>query len=277
MARLFARRVVRVALFLLSIVLACYLGICAIVWRNYRSALFPAPPERAEVTLAGATMRVLRADDGVTVHALHLPAPAGARTVVYFHGNSDTIGQSRPLATDLRTRGLGVMLVEYRGYGVSRGAKPTEEGLYLDAKAALDALAADGLGPDRIVLWGTSLGTGVATEMAKQGRGARLVLVSPYTSIPELGARYVPWVPASIIVRDRFDNLGKAPEIHLPTLIVHGDRDEVVPFDMGCQLRGAFPDSRLHIVRDGHHNDLFQLEPTSLMDIIAAFAGARGG
>ena len=266
------RRVARSAALLIAILAIGYAALCVFAYRRYRAALFPAPEELGDVSVSGGELRVLRADDGMAVHAIELAPPPGGRVVAYFHGNNDTIGQSGGLAMDLRRRGLGSMLVEYRGYGVSRPGTPSERGLYLDAKAALDALAGEGITADRIVLWGSSLGTGVAAEMARLGRGAVLVMVSPYTSIPELGEHYLPFLPAGVIVVDRFDTLGKAAQIVVPTLIVHGSADEVVPYRMGEELSRSIAGARLVTVVGGHHNDLFRLDGTRLMHTIVEFA-----
>ncbi len=211
----------------------------------------------------------LVASDGVAVHAIELPAPAGARTVVHFHNNRETVEAAADFARAIRRRGLGVLLVEYRGYGASRGGKPSEDGLYRDAEAALSMLASRGIGPDRIVLSGTSLGTGVAAEMARRGRGARLVLVTPYTSIPDLVADRVPGAPAELLVSDRFATLEKTRDIHVPTLVIHGDADEVVPFTMGQKVARAIAGARFLRVAGGRHGDLFVRDGPRLFDAIA--------
>ncbi len=212
----------------------------------------------------------LVASDGVVVHAIELPAPPGARTVVHFHNNRETVEAAAGFARAVRARGLGVLLVEYRGYGASRGDEPSEEGLYRDAEAGLAMLAARGVGPDRILLSGVSLGTGVAAEMARRGLGSRLVLVTPYTSIPDLVTDRVPGVPAAFLLADRFDTLAKAPDIRVPTLVIHGDADEIVPFAMGERVAGAIAGARFMRVPGGHHGDLFAREGSRLLDAIAA-------
>jgi fermentation-respiration switch protein FrsA (DUF1100 family) len=165
-----------------------------------------------------------------------------------------------------------VLLVEYRGYGLSRGAEPSEEGLYDDAEAALDGLAARGVGPDRVVLWGTSLGTGVAAEMARRGRGAALVLVTPYTSLPDVVTDVVPLLPAGLLLPQRFDTLGKTAQIRVPTLVIHGDADEIVPFWMGTRLASAIPGARLLRVAGGRHGDLFLRDRERLLAAISALS-----
>ncbi len=222
-----------------------------------RSYLFPVAEVRTTETPEDFERHALVARDGVAVHALELPAPPGARTIVHFHNNRETAASRVDIARALRARGFGVLLVEYRGYGASRGAAPSEEGLYFDAECALDMLAKRGVGPERVVLWGTSLGTGVAAEMARRGRGARLVLVTPYTSIPGLVTNAVPLLPAGLLVPDHFDTLAKSDDIHVPTLVIHGDADEIVPFWMGERVARAIRGARLVRIAGAHHGDLF--------------------
>jgi len=175
-----------------------YTAACAAGAFGYRAILYPAPQVDHAVPPPGVKLLELRASDGVTVHALEFPNPSASRTVVYFHGNGEVIGDEIWMAQRIVAAGFSVVLVEYRGYGRSRGTTPSEDGLYADATAALDDLASRGVGADRIVLWGLSLGTGVAIEMAKRGRGAALVVVAPYTSIPDMAARMVPFLPVRL-------------------------------------------------------------------------------
>ncbi len=243
-----------------------------------RHVLFPASEVARLPTPSDVVTHTLEASDRVPVHAIELPAPPGARTVVHFHNNRETVEACLGYARALHARGLGVLLVEYRGYGASTCVEPddfapSEEGLYLDAEAGLGMLAARGVGPERIVLSGTSLGTGVAAEMARRGRGSRLVLVTPYTSIPDIVTDAVPLVPAGVLMPDHFDTLSKAGEIQVPTLVVHGDADEIVPFWMGEALARALPNARFIDVPGGRHDDLFVRDGDHLLDAIAAMGG----
>jgi pimeloyl-ACP methyl ester carboxylesterase len=190
---------------------------------------------------------------------------------VIFHGNGETIGWRVQLAEDLRARGLGVVLAEYRGYGLASGSGPPDEaGLYRDATAILDELEGQGIGPRRVALLGISLGTGVAAEMAARGRAASLILVSPYTSVTAMAAAVIPFLPTSLLCPDRFDTLSKAPRIRVPTLVIHGDADEVVPFALGRQVASSIPGATLRIVPGAHHNDV--LENGKIVDEIAEHA-----
>jgi fermentation-respiration switch protein FrsA (DUF1100 family) len=260
------------ALLLLALLLAVPLTVVA---ARAVSARFVFPGARVAALRPlplGFGLLTTDARDGIAVRALDLPAPPGARTVVHFHNNRDTAADAADLARGLHALGLGVLLVEYRGYGVSRGAEPSEEGLYDDAEAALDGLAARGVGPERVVLWGTSLGTGVAAEMARRGRGAALVLVTPYTSIPDVVTAAAPLVPTWLLLPYRFDTLRKTAEISVPTLVIHGDEDEIVPFWMGSRLATAISGARLLRVEGGHHGDLFLRERDRLLGAISALS-----
>ena len=237
-----------------------------------RACLFPRTPLAGEPPPPDVLVHRALARDGTPVRALELRAPAATRTIVHFHNNRQTADGLVDVARLLRDRGLDVVLAEYRGYGASPGTGPTEEGLYDDAEAILDILAARGVRADRITLWGTSLGTGVAAEMARRGRGSRLVLVSPYTSIPDLVQNAVPLLPAGIMVPDHFDTRAKASAIRVSTLVVHGDADEIVPFWMGEALSRAIPTARMVRVRDGHHADVLWLDQGRALAEIAEFA-----
>jgi fermentation-respiration switch protein FrsA (DUF1100 family) len=250
-----------------------YFTLCLAGCLGYRSVLYPAPRNSLPDLPSGASLLHLRASDGARVPAVHFPAPPGARTVVHFHGNGQTLRTEVPFALALVTRGLGVLLVEYRGYGAAPG-DPSEEAFYLDAEAALSTLSERGVRGEDIVLSGVSLGTGVAAEMAARGHGARLVLVAPYTSIPAVAGHLVPIFPTSIIVADRFATLEKSARIKQPALVIHGDQDALIPYDMGKAVAGAIAGARLVTVEGGHHNDIFSLRP-DLMDLIAEHAKGR--
>ena len=236
-----------------------------------RAYLFPVS-EVAKVAPPADFVRLrLVASDGVAVHAIELPAPAGARTLVHFHNNRQTVEAVADLARAIRSRGLGVLLVEYRGYGESRGEEPSGgRGSTATPRPRSPCSLPEARVPTRVVLSGTSLGTGIAAEMARRGRGSRLVLVTPYTSIPDLVTDRVPGVPARLLLADRFETLAKAPDIHVPTLVIHGDADEIVPFAMGHRVADAIAGSRFLRVPGGHHGDLFARDGRRLLDAIAA-------
>jgi pimeloyl-ACP methyl ester carboxylesterase len=257
-----------------AIAVGLYALVVGLASLNYRRFLYPAPDgEGLDLAGEGAPkLWTLQASDGIPVHALHYDAPGATAAVVYFHGNGETMGPSQWLGVELQRRHVVMVLAEYRGYGASRGpAVPSEDGIYADATAILDELGKQGFPKDKVLLWGMSLGTGVAAEMATRGRGKAIVLFCPYTSIPAMASRFVPFLPARIVVRDRYDTLSKASAITIPALVVHGDADEVVPYDMGQTVAAALPHAELVTVKGGHHMDLLRRRE-DLLDRIAEMA-----
>ena len=235
-----------------------------------RRHLFPAHEVPVVAPPPSVQLWQFQASDGETVRALAVSSGGLGRVVVHFHNNRETMMEPLWLAQGLAARGVDVVLAEYRGYGLSRsGGAPTEEGLYRDAEATLDELARRGFGPERVVLWGTSLGSGVAAEMARRHRGAALVLVSPYTSIPDLVRDRASFSLPGVLLPDRFDTASKAAEIRMPTLIIHGDADEIVPFSMGERLATLIAGAVVLRVPDGRHGDLFTRSGDELLDRIS--------
>lgn len=262
------KRILRNALFLVL----TYFAVVGLARLLHRYVLYQAPDDAPANTLPdGATLLTVQAADGVAVHALEFSG-SSRRTVVHFHGNAETADQNATLAHLLVKQGLSVVLVEYRGYGRSKGAASSETGLYVDAEAVLADLARRGKGPADIVLWGQSLGGGVATEMAARGRGARLVLVAPFTSTVDLAQSSVPFLPGSLVMADRYDNAAKAPAITMPVLVVHGDSDTVIPLAQGKRLGELFPHATFREVPMGTHTNLYK--NTTTFGVLADFAKA---
>lgn len=221
-----------------------------------RSMIFPAAQTSFPEPRAGEGWNVARyeAADGLRLAGAFFPPPASDRPVLlYFHGNAEAAAHNLPLAAELRARGFGVFLAEYRGYG-GLGGSPSEEGLYVDGEAALAEIGRRGVPASHVVLVGRSLGSGVAVELATRHRVAAVVLVSAYTSIVDMG-RIVAGPLAPLVVRDRFDSLGKAARVAAPLVILHGARDDVVPVAMGRRLAAARPDARFVEVAGATHND----------------------
>lgn len=249
--------------------LACLLSASRALSRRF---VFPTHRVERRAPAEVLIPHTLVARDGTAVHAFELKGPKDAPVLVHFHNNGETAAHSAELGKALATEGLSLLLVEYRGYGDSKPGEPSEEGLYLDAEASLDWLESQGVGPDKIILWGTSLGTGVAAEMARRKRGSALVLVTPYTSIPAIAGDFISNPIAELLVQDHFNTLEKAQDILVPTLIIHGDSDEVVPFWMGERLSGAIPGAALLRVNGGKHGDLFLRERKRLIRAMVELA-----
>jgi pimeloyl-ACP methyl ester carboxylesterase len=238
---------------------AAYLAVCAAVFFLQRGMLFPAPRASLREPPANVGYQRLKGAE-----LLYLPGEPGAPVVVHFHGNGEQVLDTLDLGEALQTEGLGFLAVEYPGYGFAPGA-PTEEGIYAAAVSALEWVKAE-----RVVLSGQSIGTGVAVEMARRGYGERVALFSPYTSVTALAALHFSWLPTGLLVRDRFDSAAKAPQIHQPVLIVHGEQDDLIPIALGEELAKRFPKAQLVRVAGAGHNDLWSRR--ELVPLLVKFA-----
>jgi pimeloyl-ACP methyl ester carboxylesterase len=244
---------------ILAVLAVLYVGVCVLARVVYPHVLFPAPRvDRAPKEVETRLLELSQDDGGGPTRAVYYPAPKDGRTVVVFHGNGETIFDGLTLAELFLSRGLGSMLVEYRGYGLTYGDPPSEASLYADGEAAMKHLAKLGIPNDRIAVCGYSLGTSIASEMARRGHGSRIALVAPFTSMIDMGKRIAPLLPASLILAHRLDTYGRAKDIAQPTLVVHGDADEIVPFDMGERVAKALPHSEFVRVPGAHHTDVLR-------------------
>ena len=177
-------------------------------------------------------------------------------TVLFFHGNAGDIGNHLPTAKFLIEAGYGLLAVEYRGYGGNPGS-PDERGLIADGRAAFDFLAAQDIPDSHIVLFGESLGTGVAVQLAAEHHVRAMVLRSPYTSIAEVAAIQLPYTMARWLVRDRFDSLAKIGRNKAPLFVFHGFDDTLIPHALGRELFDAAPEPKTWLtIKNAGHNDV---------------------
>jgi hypothetical protein len=215
----------------------------------------------------------LTADDGVRVNAWALLPPGTARGwVLYSHGNADTMAIRVGIMKPLVERGLGVLLYDYRGYGRSEG-RPEEQGTYHDGEVMLAEAVRRAGDARRVFLMGESLGGGVSHELAVRHPGlAGLITTSTFTSIPDMVVALLKLPALRRVVHTQYDNLAKVPRITLPRLILHGTRDELVPYRMGERLRDAStPPAAFLAVQGAGHNDIFDVDPEGAYGALFAF------
>ena len=219
----------------------------------------------------------LRAEDGVGLHGWFLPVKGSRLTVLLCHGNAGNISHRLDRVLLLQSHlAADTLLFDYRGYGRSEGS-PDEEGTYRDARAAHGFLRARGVGPNRLVIMGESLGAAVALQLALEVEARALVLEAPFTSIPDMARAVYPFLPVWPLVRTRYDNLGKIPRLRCPVLVLHGDRDEVVPFPQGQRLFEAAPEpKRFFAIPGAHHNDAFVVGGEDYWRVLREFLGYEG-
>ena len=217
-------------------------------------------------------------DDGERLHGWWIPAPDGHAHghVLLCHGNAGNIGDRVLHAALLCAAGLDVLLFDYRGYGRSTG-RPSERGTYLDARAARAALLARReIDPGRVLYLGESLGGAVALALALEHPPAGLVLMSTFTSVRDMARRLYPMLPPPA-VPDAYPSLRRVAALRAPLLVLHGDRDEIVPLFHAEELFDAAPGPKqLHILEGAGHNDLVSRSGEEWAAVIARFSAALG-
>jgi pimeloyl-ACP methyl ester carboxylesterase len=269
-----ARRVLRISLVAL-VVLAV---LTALAWGLQRKLIYfpsaadgPAPerllPDAREVTL--------HTKDGLDLGALLVP-PAGRDrhlTVLVTHGNAGNRTDRAPLARRLAEEGFAVLLFDYRGYGGNEGS-PSEKGLAADADAAYRYLVSEaGVPADRLILFGESIGSAVATGLATRHRPAGLVLRSPFTSLAAVGGEHYPWLPVGLLLRDKYPVAEQIRRVDVPTAVVYGTGDTLVPPSQSRAVaEAAGGKARAVAVRGADHNDLVLVSGDQVIDAVVGVA-----
>lgn len=240
---------------------AVYLGLALYLYVfQARFIYFPNLPSRqVDATPAdiGLTFEAVSLDtaDGETLAGWFIPAPAARGTLLYLHGNGGNIGHRLDPIEVFHRLGLNVFIIDYRGYGASSG-KPSEDGTYQDALAAWNWLTQrQRLDPQRIVLFGESLGGSVAAWLAARHAPAGLILYASFTSVPEMAQALYPIFPASRLARYRYDTRTALGNASCPVLILHSPEDEIIPFSHGEALLEAAHEPKRLVELRGSHND----------------------
>jgi pimeloyl-ACP methyl ester carboxylesterase len=246
-------------LWLIGSVLLAYLAVASVVYYKQEALLYPAPRGVGD-SMRGYRDVAYETADGLRLSGGYRQAAPGKPTLLFFHGNAATWQSTTQILAPLADAGYGVFAASYRGYRANPGS-PSETGLYRDARAAAAWLAAIGVGEDDLVIVGNSLGSGPAVELARTIRPRGLVLISPFASMTEVAAANVRWLPVEWLMRDRYDNAAKLPEISAPVLILHGDRDTLIPLAHAQRLAGLARNGTLVTVRNAGH-ELVGLEQT---------------
>ena len=251
----YARRV------LIGIVIAAlciYVGIATVLYVTQRSLMYF--PDTTHVTpvqagLSGAEEVALTAADGVTITAWHVAPKDDKPVILYFHGNGGALRYRVERFKRLVAEGIGLVALEYRGFGGNAGS-PSEHGLITDAEAAY-AFAAARYPAKEIVLWGESLGSGVAVAVAAERPVGRVILEAPFTSTAAVASLRYWYMPVRLLMKDQFHSDERIGKVTAPLLILHGFQDQTVPYAMGEQLF-ELANQPKHIVKflDGGHEDL---------------------
>ncbi len=246
------------------IALVVAIGFWSIVLMIFEESFiyFPYPYKENEYLPAQQAIRAndhwFTTEDGVKLHAWFVPSQHPIATLVMSHGNAGNISHRHELLRRLQHAGLNTFIYDYRGYGLSEG-KPNEDGVYKDGRAAFDAaVRIQGVDSLPIILFGTSLGGAVAVDVALHRRADGLILEATFTSAKDMARAVYPFLPVQFFIRSEFNSIEKIQKIHLPLLVMHGERDAIVPKSLGKQLYFAANNPKaFHEIPGADHNDTF--------------------
>jgi len=247
-----AKTLLIIALTYVAALAAAYAGQRRLMYFPDRQRITPAT-----VGLPNVVETLVPAPDGAAVVTWYVAARPGKPTILYFHGNAGSLADRQPRIARFMGEGWGVMMMTYRGYGGSTGS-PTEIDNVGDAKRTYDALRARGVTAGSIVLYGESLGSGVALQVAADRPVGGLILDAPFTSVVDVAASRYWMFPVRQLLSDRYESIAHIKRVRVPLLILHGERDRVIPVAMGRALFAAANEPK-HIVTfpEGRHSDLY--------------------
>lgn len=261
-------------MYLLIAILFVYAGMVAFLY--FFQSRFMYSPERRLIATPheiGGNYEAItfRTEDGVELSAWFVPAKKSRGVVLFCHGNAGNISNRISYLEVFQKLGLSTLMFDYRGYGASEGS-PSEKGTYRDALAAWNYLVEKrGVAPERIVLFGESMGGAVASWLAQTNRPAALVIQSAFTSVPDMAAKLYPFIPTRWIVRYSYDTKDYLKKVACPILVVHSCEDEVVPYSQGCKLFEIAGGPKAFIELKGDHNSGFMTSGDCYIDGLKRF------
>ncbi len=257
----------------LCVAVLVYAVFVAGLYAFQRTLVFVPDRARPDPVAGGVPDMVVvgvKTDDGLDLEGWFFPPPEDSTrpVLVYFHGNAGSIENRGPVVRPWIEDGYGVLLAEYRGYGGNPGS-PSEAGLYEDARAWLGWLAAHGIADGRVIVYGESLGSGVAVQMGIEHPGLlAIVLQSAYTSLPDVARLSYPYVPVDLLMKDRFETRKKIGNLNVPVLLLHGGRDALLPVSQANALyEAAVEPKRIVVFPEGRHNDLSAEDRKAAVDL----------
>ena len=208
---------------------------------------------------------------GIRLHGWFVPAKQAKATVLFLHGNAGNISHRLDSIAIFRELGLDTFIIDYRGYGQSEGS-PSEQGTYLDARAAWEYLVnTRGIAPDKIVIFGRSLGGAVASWLATRTTPGAVILESCFTSAPDMAYRLYPFLPVRLITRLKYPVEENVKHLSSPLLVIHSRQDEIIPFDMGQSIFAAAPEPKGMLVLTGDHNGGFLINRHQYLAVLGKF------
>ena len=229
---------IKMMIIFFSIIVLIYLSITAILYFSQRNLLYH-PSENNysgdQLTVTIDKVKITTEDNLELLAWYHEKDIINFKTILYLHGNAGSLENRIHKINNFEDININFLLLSWRGFSGNKG-QPTEQGLYIDAKAAIKWLKEKGIENQNIIIYGESLGTGIATEIAQNKNYAGVILESPFTSMIEAGSSKYPIFPIKLLLKDKYESNKKIKNIKSPILIMHGEQDRIVPFRMGKKL-----------------------------------------
>jgi uncharacterized protein len=267
----------------LMLAVLAYLGVCTYMWATQRQQIFEpthqlqTSPERLGLKFDEVHIPSGRGPDRGDLYAWWLPAELPDRpTMLYLHGNDNNIGAAYDLEKAARFHGMdyNLLMVDYRGYGLSTGGEPSEAKMYEDAEAAWQYLIKQrNVDPKRAIIYGHSLGGAVAIELALHHPNSGAVIAeSTFTSMMDMAERKYAYLPVDLLLNQRFDSIGRITHLKVPLLLIHGSWDNHVPVQMSRRLFESAPQPKfLHVIEGGEHSNSDLVAPLEYRKAISEF------
>ena len=249
------KTIVRLFMSVIIVFLFLVVAIMGVLYsQQERLIFFPEklPPETAFTFQTSFTERWFEVEKGIQIHSLHFKVDSPKGLVLYFHGNAGSLRSWGDVSEDFTTLNYDVVVIDYRGYGKSQGTISNENDLHQDALSIYKELENE---YKQIILYGRSIGTGIASKLATQSEPSLLILETPYYSLPDLVGHIYPILP-SWLLRYQLDNATQIKQLSIPVHLIHGSKDELIPYTSSVRLEQIGPHISLHTIDEGHHNTL---------------------
>lgn len=267
----------------LMLAVLAYLGVCTYMWATQRHKIFEptqslqTTPERFGLKFEEVHIPSGTGSEHGDLYAWWLPSELpGMPTILYLHGNDKNIGHAHDVNSAARLHGMGynLLAVDYRGYGKSTGGEPSEAKMYEDAESSWNYLikqrASD---PKNTFIYGHSLGGAIAIDLAvRHPEAAGLIAESTFTSMVDLGKLKYPYLPADLLVNQRFDSISKISRLKIPLLLIHGTWDKLVPYEMSQRLYDKAPQPKFQkLIEGGQHQNSGIVAPLEYRAAVSEF------
>lgn len=262
----------------LAVLAAAYVILVTILWGAQERMVLPGPsralPDPNSLGLEGERVTV-HAEDGTDLHGWYLPpsdAENPAPAIIWFYGNMETVGVLADVFRFFKPATYGLLALDYRGYGENAG-QATESAIERDGEAAMEFIRSrQEIDPERITVYGRSIGSTVAMHLATKYPVAGVILDSPMSSAQDVASEHY-WFFPRFLVKLELDNLGRAARLGSPLLVIHGEDDRIIPPWMGRAVADAAPDGRFISIPGAGHNTTYAVDPERYRDILWAHLG----